>query len=103
MSDKSFSQAMQDLRDKIAVSCHESISRMLLQRTTATDATRDIQDENMRDIVTDELIASQIIALLALLRDLQVVDEEQYKEFVTYLQRHRLFQNGELIAWGFFQ
>ncbi|MBO0783350.1 MAG: hypothetical protein J2P37_31440 [Ktedonobacteraceae bacterium] len=59
---------------------------MLLHHTTATSATLDIHDESMRTVVTSELITGQIITLLALMRDLGLLDETQYGEFTTYLQ-----------------
>lgn len=100
MPDKSFLQAMQDLQAKIATNYQESINRMILQRITATNAALAIQDENMRDMITDELIAGQIIALLALLRDLQIIDDNQCSEFTAYLQRRLIFQQGELASWN---
>lgn len=85
MQDKSFLQAMQDLQDRAANHSQEAIYHMILHRTTATNATLEIPDEKMRSIVTNELLTGQIIALLALMRDLRIIDEKQFEEFTTYL------------------
>jgi hypothetical protein len=99
MQDKSFLQATQDLQNRIVGNFQESINHMLLHGATATDATGDIQDEKMRDVVTDELITGQIIALLALMRDLRLLDGAQYDEFTAYLLRALFSQHGELRPW----
>lgn len=89
MLDRSFLQALHDLQERISGHVQEATYRMLLQHATATNATLDIQDENMRTIVTNELITGQIIAALALMRDMGFLDEAHYSEFRTYL-RHAL-------------
>lgn len=99
MQDKTFSQAMLDLEERVSSHSQEAMYRMLLQRTTATVATVDIADEKMRTIVTNELIHGQINALLALLRDLHVLDEGQYAEFTAYLRR-ALASHYHVVATG---
>ncbi len=100
MQDKSFLQAMQDLQDRISGNIQESLHHMLLHRTTATNAALEIQDEKVRAVVTNELITGQIIALLALMRDLHILSETQYDEFTTYLQRSLASQYGDFTMWS---
>lgn len=90
---------MQDLQGEIAANCWGSINHMLLHHTTATNAARDIQDDNMRDVVTNELIVGQIIALLTFLKDLRLIDKAKCDEFTAYLQRNTIFQPDELTRW----
>lgn len=87
MQDKTFQQAMEDLRDRISSDFQSSVNHMLLHRTTATDATLDIKDENVRTVVTDALIAGQIMTLLTLMKDLRLLDDAQHSEFTSYLLR----------------
>ncbi|GLV59954.1 hypothetical protein KDH_67780 [Dictyobacter sp. S3.2.2.5] len=87
MQDRTYQQAIEDLRDKISGDFQSSVNHMLVHRTTATDATLNIQDESVRTVVTDALIAGQILTLLTLMRDLRMVDEEQHREFTAYLLR----------------
>ncbi len=99
MPDRSFSQALHDLQERISGHVQEATYRMLLQRVTATSATLNIQDENMRTIVTNELITGQIIAALALMRDMGFLDETHYSEFATYL-RHALTSQYIYVTTG---
>lgn len=87
MQDKSFLQAIHDLQERVSNHVQESTYRMLLDHTTTTNATSDIQDENLRAVVTNELITGQIIALLAMMMDLGFLDEAQYNEFTAYLRQ----------------
>ncbi|GHO88012.1 hypothetical protein [Dictyobacter formicarum] len=87
MQDKTFQQAIDDLRDRLSSDFQSSINHMLLHRTTASDATLDIKDENVRMVVTDALIAGQIMTLLTLMKDMCLLDEAQHREFTTYLLR----------------
>jgi hypothetical protein len=98
MQDKSFLQAMQDVQERISYQVNETIQRMLLYRMTATHASVFIGDESMRALVTNELLASQIVALLSFLRDGGVLDEAQYGEFAAYLQRSLLSQQLDVIT-----
>lgn len=100
MQDKSFLQAMQDLQDRISGNIQESLHYMLLHRTTVTNATLEIQDETVRAVVTNELITGQIIALLALMRDLHILNATQYDEFATYLQRSLASHYGDVTMWS---
>jgi hypothetical protein len=98
MQDKSFLQAMQGVQERVSSHIEESIQQMLLHHMTAARATRAIQDENMRAVVTNELMTGQIIALLALLKDWGILDETQYTEFATYLRRSLVSQHIDVIA-----
>ncbi|BCL78017.1 hypothetical protein ccbrp13_04820 [Ktedonobacteria bacterium brp13] len=100
MQDKSFSQAVQDLQDRVSSNFQESINYMLLYRTTATDATLAIEDEKVRAVVTNELITDQLIALLTLMKDLRMLDKEQYDEFIAYLLRALASQHSEVTTWN---
>ena len=85
MQDKSFQQAIQELHSNLSTGFQNALSRMISYRTTATNATSDIKDENVRTVVTKTLIVGQITVLLALMRDMHMLDEMQYNEFETYL------------------
>jgi len=58
---------------------------MLQYNTTVMKATSTIQDENRRSVVSKTLIVGQVITLLALMKDMHILHEEQYSEFRTYL------------------
>lgn len=87
MQDRTYQQAIEELRDRISGDFQSSVNHMLLHRTSATDATLNIKDENVRTIITDALIAGQIITLLTLMRDLSLLDETQHHEFISYVLR----------------
>jgi len=91
MQDKSFLQAVQDLQDRLSRNFQDTIGHMLVHRTTVTKATLNIQDEKMREVVTNTLITGQIIALLSLMRELRILDEAQYDELTSYLRRSLTF------------
>lgn len=95
MQDKSFLQAIQELQDRIASNFQEAIGHMLLYRTTAVNATADIKDEKVRMVVTNVLVTGQIISLLTLMKDMQLLDEGQCNEFITYLLGTLTAQHGE--------
>ncbi|GER92104.1 hypothetical protein KDW_62660 [Dictyobacter vulcani] len=99
MQDKTFSQAVQDLQERISSNLEDSMNHMLLHRTTASDATLEIQDDKVREVVTNELITDQLIALLSLMRDLRMLDKEQYDEFTDYLQRALAAQHHVVTNW----
>ena len=85
MQDKSFLQAMQDLRDRVSNNILDTINHMLIHRTTVTNATLNIQDEKMRAVIKNTLITGQIIALLTLMKEMGILDETQFDEFTAYL------------------
>ncbi|TMC20724.1 MAG: hypothetical protein E6J34_11805 [Chloroflexi bacterium] len=85
MQDRSFAQAVHDLHDQLSNEFLDSIHNMLEYRTTVTKATLAIQDENRRTVVSKTLIVGQVITLLALMKDMHILHEEQYSEFRTYL------------------
>jgi hypothetical protein len=87
MQDKSFLQAVEDLENRISSNYQETLNHMLRHGTTVADATLNIEDEKMRAIVGDMLIAGQISALLKLMRDMGIVDQAQYDEFTAFLRR----------------
>ena len=87
MQDKSFLQAIEDLQDRISSNYQETINHMLQHGTTVGDATLHIEDEKMRTLVSDMLMNGQIIALLALMRDLRLLGNAQYEELAAYLRR----------------
>lgn len=87
MQDKSFQQAIQELHGRLSNGFQDALCRMISYRTTVTNATSDIQDEKVRTVVTKTLIVGQITVLLALLRDLHMLDDMQYNEFVAYLMQ----------------
>ncbi len=76
MQDKSFLQAMQDLQDRVSNNILDTINYMLVHRTTVTNA---------RAVVKNTLITGQMIALLALMKEMGILDETQYNEFTAYL------------------
>jgi len=100
MQDKSFLQAVQDLQDRVSSNFQASMNHMLLYRTTATDATLNIEDEKVRAVVTNELITDQLIALLTLMKDLRMLNKEQYNEFIAYLLRALASQHSEVTTWN---
>ncbi|GCE28280.1 hypothetical protein KDA_37640 [Dictyobacter alpinus] len=99
MQDKTFSEAVQELHDRISSNVQESMHHMLLYRTTATNATLHITDDTIRTVVTNELITDQLIALLNLIRDLGMIDRVQHEEFKTYLLRALAIQHNEATKW----
>jgi hypothetical protein len=99
MQDKSFLQAMQELENRFSDNFQESINRMLLSGTTATNATLDIKDEKMRTVVNNALISGQITALLRLMRDMRILDDVQCTEFTAYLERSLVSQHSEVMLW----
>jgi hypothetical protein len=87
MQDKSFQQAIQELHGNLSNGFQDALCRMISYRTTVTNATSDIQDEKVRNVVTKTLIVGQITVLLALMRDMHMLDDMQYNEFVAYLMQ----------------
>ncbi len=85
MQDKTFLQAVQDLRGKLANEFQDTLCHMLQYHTTVTTATSDIEDEKLRSIVSKTLIVGQIITLLSLLKSMSILNEAQHNEFTTYL------------------
>jgi hypothetical protein len=85
MSDKSYVQAIQELQDRLSSHSLEAIAHVLTHRTTVSQATLNIQDEHMRAVVKNTLITDQMIALLALMKELGILDKSQYDEFRAYL------------------
>ena len=85
MQDKSFQQAIQDLQDRLVGNFQDTVSRMTKQRTTVREATSDIQDEWVRTVVANTLIRGQMIALFTLMKDMQILNDEQYNELTEYL------------------
>jgi len=85
MQDKTFQQAIQDLQGKMMNGMQDTVCRMIEHRTTVTHASSDIQDEKIRTFVQKTLIVGQMITLLGIMKDIQLINEFQYKEFTTYL------------------
>jgi uncharacterized protein YutE (UPF0331/DUF86 family) len=85
MQDKSYMQAIQDLQDRLSQQFLETLSHMLARRTTVDKATLHIEDEKVRAVVKNTLMTGQIIALLALMKEMGLLDETQYDEFTAYL------------------
>jgi hypothetical protein len=85
MPDKSYVQALQDLQDRLSSHSLEALAHMLTHRTTVSQATLNIQDEQMRAMVKHTLIAGQMVALLTLMKEMGVLDESHYDEFRAYL------------------
>ena len=85
MPDKSYVQAIQDLQDRLSSHSLDTIAHMLTHRTTVSEATFNIQDEQMRAAVKHTLITGQIVALLTLMKELGILDESHYDEFRAYL------------------
>ena len=87
MPDKSYVQAIQDLQDRLSHQFLETLNHMLARRTTVDKATLHIEDEKVRAVVKNTLITGQIIALLALMKEMGLLDETQYDEFTAYLMQ----------------
>lgn len=85
MQDKNFRQAVQDLQGRLVSSFQDALCHMIEYRTTVTSATSGIQDENIRAVVTETLIAGQIIALLDVLKDVQILSDAQHHELTAYI------------------
>jgi hypothetical protein len=94
MQDKSYLQAIQDLQDRFSNHYLDTIGSMLVHGTTVSKATLNIRDENEREVVKNTLITGQIIALLALMKEMGILDETQYDEFRAYLMRSLTYQPG---------
>ncbi len=92
MQDKSYLQAIQDLQDRVSNDFLDTISHMLVHRTTVAKATLNIRDEKVRAVVKNTLITGQMIALLTLMQDMGILDETQYDEFTAYLMRSLTYQ-----------
>jgi hypothetical protein len=89
MQDKSFQQAVEEWQSRLNSSFEDTVYHMLKRRTTVTQATSYILDEKIRVIITRALIVGQLITLLALIKEMQIINEAQYNEFTSYL-RHSL-------------
>jgi hypothetical protein len=87
MQDKTFLQAMRDLQNRLFNDFQNAVGYMLLHRTTVAKATIGIEDKEERAIVQNTLITGQMIALFGLLKEMHILDEAQYNEFVAYLMR----------------
>ena len=87
MQDKSFQQAIQELHGSLSTGFQDALCRMIGYRTTVTNATSDIQDEKVRTMVTKTLIVGQITVSLALMRDMNMLNDAQYSEFTAYLMQ----------------
>lgn len=85
MQDKSYQQAIQDLQDRLSNHFLDTLGHMLLNGTTVSKATLNIQDESERAVVKNTLITGQIIALLTLMKEMGILDETRYDEFRAYL------------------
>ncbi len=96
MQDKSFLQAIQDLQDRLSSDFQKTLGHMLVHRTTVSKATLNIRDEKVRAVVKNTLITGQMIALLKLMKDMGILDETQYDEFIAYLMHaltYRLYNS----------
>jgi len=87
MQDKSFVEAIQDLQDRLSSDFQKALGHMLVHRTTVAEASLHIQDENVRALVKNTLITSQMIALLRLMKDMGILDETHFDEFTAYLMQ----------------
>lgn len=85
MQDKTFQQAIQDLQGKMMNGMQDTVCRMIEHRTTVTHASSEIQDEKIRAFVQRTLLIGQMITLLGMMKDMQIINECQYKEFTAYL------------------
>jgi len=92
VQDKSFVQALQELQDRLASDYEKTLGHMLVHRTTVGEASLHIQDEKVRAVVTHTLLTSQMMALLALMKDLGMLGERHYEECAAYLLQALLSQ-----------
>src|SRR6266566_9782908 len=92
MHDKSFQQAIQELRSRLLDGFQDTIFHMIGYRTTVTEASSGIQDEKMRTVVTETLIVGQITVLLSMMKNMQFINDAQYNEFVDYLNHSSAYQ-----------
>ena len=92
MQDKSFVQAIQDLQDRLSSDFQNTLSHMLVHRTTVAKASSNIQDEKVRAIVKNTLITGQMITLLTLIKEMGILNETQYDEFAAYLMQSLTYQ-----------
>ena len=92
MQDKSFVEAIQDLQDRLSSDFQNTLSHMLVHRTTVAKASLNIQDEKVRAIVKNTLITGQMITLLTLMKEMGILDETQYDEFAAYLMQSLTYQ-----------
>jgi hypothetical protein len=92
MQDKSFQQAIQELHSSLSDGFQDALCRMISYRTTVADAAADIQDEKVRTVVTKTLIVGQINVLLAMMREMQILNDAQYDEFTAYLMQTCSYQ-----------
>jgi len=92
MQDKTFVQARRELQDRLSIYFQNTITHMLVHRTTVSKATLHIQDEQVRAVVKNTLITDQIIALLTLMKEMGILDETQYDEFAAYLMHSLMYQ-----------
>jgi len=100
MQDKSFQQAIQELHGNLSNGFQDALCRMISYRTTVTNATSDIQDEKVRTVVSKTLIVGQITVLLAMMRDMQMLNDVQYNEFVAYLMQTCNYQPHDALSVG---
>jgi hypothetical protein len=98
MQDKSFQQAIQELHSDLSNGFQDALCRMITYRTTVANATSDIQDEKVRTVVAKTLITGQITILLAMMRDMHILDDMQYNEFVAYLMQTCRYQSSDVLA-----
>jgi hypothetical protein len=85
MQDKTFLQAIQDLQGRLSNSFQDTIYQMLVHRATVSRATADIPNDKERTLISRTLIVGQIIALLTLMKEMQIINETQHNEFKVYL------------------
>ena len=100
MQDKTFRQAIQELRGRLMDGFQNTICRMLQYGTTVTQATSDIQDDKVRAVVTKTLIVGQIIFLLSMMKEMQILNDAQYSEFTAYLMHSSTYQSHDSSACG---
>ena len=93
MQDKSYVQAIQDLQDRLSQQFLETLGHMLARRTTIDKATLHIEDEKVRAVIKNTLMTGQIIALLALMKEMGLLDETQYDEFTAYLMHSLTYRS----------
>jgi hypothetical protein len=96
MEDKSYLQALHERQYRLSVDFLDTLGQMLVHRTTVAEASLAIQDEHLREVIKNTLLTGQIIALLALMKDMGLLEASQYDEFTAYLlqkPRHASFIN----------
>lgn len=97
MQDKTFKQAMEELTDRIASQLRQEIlshTDFLDKGQTVAEATADIQDERMREVVKDMILAFSVLSLVDTLHALGTLNQEQANELHMYLSSRLLSEQS---------